>query len=129
MDFLTTQHCDLILAQQCMKLNGEKICCFPNSREAQPTCCRVAISEYVEIPPETEVVVQGFVTGTIDSRKTGVVEVDTKFLQKKELLVAKALVCPADGIIPIRIANPYEEKFQINKHTVVATYKPLDSPE
>ena len=62
MDFLTTHHCDLMLSQQCMKLNGEKIRCFPNSREAQPTCCRVAISEYVEIPPETEVVVQGFVT-------------------------------------------------------------------
>ena len=129
MDFLTTHHCDLMLSQQCMKLNGEKVRCFPNSREAQPTCCRVAISEYVEIPPETEVVVQGFVTGTVDRRKTGLVEVDTKFLHKKGLLVAKALVCPSDGIIPIRIANPYEEKFQINKHTVVATYEPLDPPE
>ena len=57
------------------------------------------------------------------------VEVDTKFLHKKGLLVAKALVYPSDGIIPIRIANPYEEKFQINKHTVVATYEPLDPPE
>ena len=126
MDFLTTHHCDLMLTQLCMKLNGEKIRCFPNSREAQPTCCRVAISEYVEIPPETEVVVQGFVTGTIDRKKTGIVEVDTKFLHKKGLLVAKALVCPSDGTVPIRIANPYDEKCQINKHTVVATYEPLD---
>ena len=74
MDFLTTHHCDLMLTQLCMKLNDEKIRCFPNSREAQPTCCRVAISEYVEIPPETEVVVQGFVTGTIDRKKTRIVE-------------------------------------------------------
>ena len=57
------------------------------------------------------------------------VEVDTKFIHKKGLLVAKALVCPSDGIIPIRIANPYEKKFQINKHTVVATYEPLDLSE
>ena len=121
MDFLTTHHCDLMLTQLCMKLNDEKIRCFPNSREAQPTCCRVAISEYVEIPPETEVVVQGFVTGTIDRKKTGIVEVDTKFLHKKGLLVAKALVCPSDGTVPIRIANPYEEKCQINKH--------IDPPE
>ena len=113
MDFLTTHHCDLMLTQQCMKLNGEKIRCFPNRREAQPTCCKVAISEYVNIPPEREVIVHGFVTGTIDRKKTGVVEVDTKFLHKKGLLVAKALVCPLDGTIPYALPIHMSKNFRL----------------
>lgn len=90
MDFLTAHNCDLMLSQQSMKLNGEKIRCFPNSRNVKGACCRVAILEHVEIPPETEMVVAGFTTDVIDMRSTGVVEVDTKFLHKRGLLVAKA---------------------------------------
>ena len=60
MDFLTNNRCNLMLSRQFMKVNGVKIQCFANSREAQPRCCRIAISEHVEIPLETEMVVEGF---------------------------------------------------------------------
>ena len=83
----------------------------------------------MEIPPETEMVVAGFTTDVIDKRGTGLVEVDTKFLHKRGLLVAKALVCPETGIVPIRIANPYLQSCELNKHTVVATYEPLEPAE
>ena len=66
MDFLTTHHCDLMLTQQCLKIKGEKIRCFANSRNAQSRCFRVDVSEYTEIPPATEIVVEGFATSTID---------------------------------------------------------------
>ncbi|MCG7878981.1 MAG: retroviral-like aspartic protease family protein, partial [Candidatus Thiodiazotropha taylori] len=129
MDFLTAHQCDLMLTQKLLKIKGEKVRCFANSREAQPTCCRVAISEYVVVPPGTEMVVEGFITDVMDRRGTGLVEVDTGFLHKKGLLVAKSLVCPSYGTIPIRIANPYDEKQAINKHTVVATYEPIEPSE
>ena len=67
----------------------------------------------------------GFTTDVIQ-RSTGLVEVDTKFLHKRGLLVTKVLVCPETGIVPIRIANPYLQSCELNKHTVVATYGPLE---
>ena len=76
-----------------------------------------------------ELLVQGFTTGTIDRRGSGVIEVDTNFLHKKGLLVAKALVSPSDVTIPLHIANPYDESVTLNKHTLVATYEALDSEE
>ena len=106
MDFLTIHQCDLILTHNCMKIKREKIRCFANSRNAQLTCCRVAVSENFTIPPETEMLVEGFTTNVTDRHSTGLIEVDTKFLNKKGLLVAKALVFPSNGTFPIRIANP-----------------------
>ena len=100
-----------------------------NSRNAQPTCCRVAVSENFTIPSETEMLVEGFTTNVIDRHSTGLIEVDTKFLHKKGLLVAKALVCPSNGTVPIRIANPYNQSCTLNKHTIVATYEPLEAEE
>lgn len=126
MDFLTAHRCDLILSEQYMKINGEKVRCFANSRNAQPRCCRVAVLDHVEIPPETEMVVEGFPKDTIDKRSTGLLEVDTKFLHTKGLLVAKALVCPTTGVVPVRIANPYSQSCKIYKNTVIASYEPLE---
>ena len=73
--------------------------------------------------------VEGFTTNVIDRHSTGLIEVDTNFLHKKGLLVAKALVCPSDGTVPIRIANPYKRSFTLNKHTIVATYESLEAEE
>ena len=36
-----------------MKINGEEILCFANSRNVQPTCYRVAVLEPTEIHPES----------------------------------------------------------------------------
>ncbi|MEW8547073.1 MAG: retropepsin-like aspartic protease, partial [Candidatus Thiodiazotropha sp.] len=129
MDFLMIHQCDLIISEKYLKINGEKIRCFANSRNAQPRCCRVAVLDHVEIPPETEMVVEGFTKDTIDRRSTGLLEVDTKFLHSKGLLVAKALVCPTTGIVPVRIANPYSESCTIFKNTIVASYEPLEPAE
>ena len=60
--------------QQCLKIKGEKIRCFAYSRNAQSRCCRVAVSEYIEIPSATEIVVEGFATSTIDRSSTGLLE-------------------------------------------------------
>ena len=51
MDFRNTQQCDLVLTRQTMKINGEEILCFTNSRNVQPQCYQVAILEPIEIPP------------------------------------------------------------------------------
>ena len=118
-----------MLSRQFLKVNGEKIRYFASSREAQARCCRIAVSKFTVIPPRTEIVVEGFPTSTIDRRATGLLETDSKFLHKKGLLVAKALVCPETGTVPVRIANLYHQKIELNKHAIVATFEPLEPEE
>ena len=109
MDFLRTHHCDLVLSRQVMKVNGEEVLCFANSRNAPLRCCRVAVLEPVEIPPESEMIVLGYTKGVIDKSGTGLIEADENILHIKGLLVAKAFVCPTTGTVPVRIANPYAQ--------------------
>ena len=54
------------------------------------------------------------------------IEADTKFLHTKGLLAAKALVCPTTGTVPIRIANPYAQRYKLFKDTIVASYEPVE---
>lgn len=58
-DFLNANRIDVLLSKNYLMLNGEKIACFTNSQDAQPSCCRIAIVENVEIPPESEMIVKG----------------------------------------------------------------------
>lgn len=126
MDFLTSHQCDLMLTRQIMKVNGEEILCFANSRNAQPRCCRVAVLELVEIPAETEMVIPGYTWGVMDKRGTGLIEADMKFMHTRGLHVAKALVSPTTGTVPVRIANPHDQSFKLHKNTIVATYEPIE---
>ena len=109
-----------------MKLNGDEILCFANSRNVQPRCCRVRVLEPIEIPPESEMIVPGYTKGVINKTYIGLLEADTKFLHTKGLLVAKALVCPTTGTVPVRTANPYAQSCKLYKNTVVATYEPIE---
>ena len=126
MDFLTAHKCDLMLTRKLMKINGEEILCFANSKDVQPRSCRVAVLEPVVIPPESEIVVPGYTRSVIDKSGTGLIEADEKFMHTKGLLVAKALVCPRTGTMPIRIANPFNQSFKLYKNTIVASYEPLE---
>ena len=66
-----------------MKVNGEEVLCFANSRNAQPRCCRVAVLEPVEIPPESEMIVPGYTKGVIAKSGTDLIEADKKFCIRK----------------------------------------------
>ena len=105
MDFLMKHRCDMFLSKNHLILNGEKIACFHNSVEAISTCCRIAILESVEVPPECEIIVRGRTMDTIDKNSTGVVEATEYFVNRSGLLIAKALVCPEFGTVPLRIMN------------------------
>ena len=109
MDFLRAYQCDLVLTRQIMKINREEILCFANIRNLQPTCCRVAVLEPIEIPTESEMIVSGYTKGIIDKSDTGLIEAYPDFSNSKGLLVAKALVCPTTGTVPVHIANPFAQ--------------------
>ena len=79
-----------------------------NSRNVRPTCCQVAVLEPTEIPPES-----GYTKGIIDKSCTGLIEAYPDFTNSKGLLVAKALVCPTTGTVPVRIANPFAQSYKL----------------
>ena len=57
-----------------MKISGVLLIVGMQSR-----FCRLAVSEYTEITPATEIVVEGFATSTIDKNSTGLLEADAIF--------------------------------------------------
>ena len=126
MDFLKAYQCGLVLTRQIMKIHGEEILCFSNSRNVQPTCCRLAVLKPTEIPPESEMIVSGYTKGIIDKSGTDLIEAYPDFSNSKGLLVAKALVCPTTGTVPVRIANPFAQSYKLYKNTIFATYEPIE---
>ena len=126
MDFLTKHCCDMFLSRNHLLLNGEKIACFRSSVDAIPTCSRIAILDTVEVPPECEIIVKGRPLDRVDSNSTGVVEATESFIGRSGLLIAKALVCPEFGTIPLRIMNLSDEPLRLYKNTVAALYEPVE---
>ena len=125
MDFLTKHRCDMFLSRNHLLLNGEKIACF-RSVDALPTCSRIAILETVEVPPECEILVLGKPLDAVDSNGTGVLEATESFIDRSGLLIAKALVCPEYGTVPLRIMNLGNEPCKLYKNTIAAMYEPVE---
>ena len=115
MDFLTKHRCDMFLSKNHLLLNGEKIACFRSSVDAIPTCSRIAITETVEVPPECEIIVEGRPLDKVDSNSIGILEATESFVDRSGLLIAKALVCPIFGTVPLRIMNLNHDPFVLYK--------------
>ena len=48
----------MFLSRNHLLLNCEKIVCFRSSTDAIPSCRRIAVTETVEVPPESEIIVR-----------------------------------------------------------------------
>ena len=62
-------------------LNGEKIPCFHNTNEAPPGCCRIALTENVQVPPGCEMIVKGRPLDRFNKDGIGIVETSDTLLQ------------------------------------------------
>ena len=62
----------------------------------------------------------------VDSHSIGVVEATEKFVDRSGLLIAKALVCPETGTVPLRIMNLNNEPVTLYKNTIAAMYEPVE---
>ena len=68
-------------------------------------------------------IVKGVPLGPINKDSTGLIEAHSLFTQRKGVMVANALVSPRTGTVPVRLANPFVKRCQINKQTLIATYE------
>ena len=123
MDFLMKHKCDIMLSKGYIVLRGERIPCYMNENKSDLTCCRVAVSETVVIPAESEMIIPGKPLDPIDNEYFGILEPHTNFVHKNGLLVGKSLVDPLKGTFPIRVANFKKEPCKIYENTVAAVYE------
>lgn len=125
MDFMKIHKCDLFISKNCLRINGEDIPCYLKS-DTKPTCCRVALTEDVELAPGSEIVIGGKTLDHIDNDQSCLVEGIDKFVQKTGLLVAKVLVDPKNCRVPIRIANFTDKPVKLFKNTITATLESVE---
>lgn len=127
-DFLNAHHCDINMSKKCIKINGQKVHCYARDKNSLSSCCRIAVTEDVTIPPEVEMIVPGKPIDMI-KETIGLVEPNNLFVEKSGLLVAKALVDLDKGRVPIRIINLSKEPCTVYRDTVAATYESVDIPD
>ena len=119
-DLLSANGCDVLLSKDHLMLIGERIACFRSSVDAQPTCCRKALTESIEIPPDCEIIVKGRPIDRFDKDGVGILEASEAFASRYGLMVAKALVCH------LRIMNVQDKPCFLHKHKITAVYEPVE---
>ena len=125
-DFMMRNKCDLIISKSCLKVNGQDIpCCMSDG--SQPVCCRVALVENVSVPPESEIIISGKPLDNLDRSRIDLVEPSMRFVENTGLMVAKVLVDPKNGNIPLRLANLSKDLITVQKDTVTAVLQAVDS--
>ena len=125
-DFMIKNKCDLMISRSCLKVKGEEIPCYM-SNGIQPVCCRVALAENLSIPADSEIIVSGKPLDSLDRKRLGIVEPSMKFVQNTGVMVAKALVDPKTGNIPLRLANFSKDPVMVHKDMVTAVLQPVES--
>ena len=114
MDFMKNHKCDLIISNNCLKINKEYIPCFLKASN-KPSCSRIALQRDVEIAPKSEMIVDGKLIDHIDKDFFCLLEGSEKFMSKSGLMIAKVLVNPKFKAIPIRIANVTDKPIKNSK--------------
>ncbi|KAH3694950.1 hypothetical protein DPMN_082396 [Dreissena polymorpha] len=110
--------CDIILSRQILKINGEEVYCHTNEFDFHG--CRIALTEDIEIPPESEIVISGRTIDPYDNAKLGVTSPNLNLIEKHSVLLARALVQPFNGLVPLQIAIFDSIPIKLHKNTIVA---------
>lgn len=124
-DFLCADRCDVLLSKGHLVLNGEKTVCFRRTNEAKLGCCRIALTENVQVPPGKEMIVKGRPLDKFNKDGLGILEASEMFALHYGLLVARAFACPKLGRVPLRLMNLLDKTCFLHKSTVAVVYEPV----
>ncbi|KAL4240625.1 hypothetical protein ACF0H5_001416 [Mactra antiquata] len=100
-----------------MLVKGDKIPCYMKS-DSLSSCCRVSICEDTVIDANFETVVQAKLLDHVDRDQLAMVEGLSKFTEWTGLMLAKVLVDPKSGFVPMRIANFSDKPAKLYRDTV-----------
>ncbi|KAL3865474.1 hypothetical protein ACJMK2_042861 [Sinanodonta woodiana] len=102
-DFLFDYECKIDVAESKLFIGGSSVQCLLESD--LPRVCRISIMENVIVPAGTEMIVQARVDGKFGYSTMAVIEADNSKLSEKGVLVARTVVDPSSGKVPLRVVN------------------------
>ena len=123
-DFLRAHQCTLDVRACVLLMNGATHVC--RRMEAMPHIFRVTVAETVTIPAMSEMVVPGKIDDTAPLTQ-GIVESCGQQLCGGNVTLARAVVNPAEEVLPLRVMNMSLEPQTLYRDTHVAMCEPVAS--
>ena len=130
-DFLQGNRCDIRLGplnQLHFTRERTTVNLGPGQEGGSIASVEITTDITLEIPPQSEMEIMArFPTLTTTGNSTWLVE--PRSSQRQAVMVARAMVDPGPGKVPVRILNPRAEPVTIQKGTVIAIMEPLSDKE
>lgn len=118
MDFLESHHCILDLANGKLSTGGKTMSLDPSQSSTLASIqMGVTVEENFTIAAESEMEIMG----TVSDKCNGTWLVEDLLTKKPPLLIARAVVTPLQGRIPVRVLNLKAEPITVYKGTRIAT--------
>lgn len=117
--------CGICMKQRLFKIKGVEIPYFSDKSEIKE-CSRIVLSEDLVVPPNCEFLAPARVESPNLYKGPAIVEPVEKFMEKKNVLVAKSLVKVSGENIPLRFLNFSSESLKLYKGSVVATIERVE---
>lgn len=124
-DFMSKFACGICMKQRLFRIQGVEIPYFSDQSEITE-CSRIVLSEDLVVPPNCEFVAPARVESPNFYRGPAIVEPVEKFMEKKNVLVAKSLVKVSGESVPLRFLNFSCESLKLYKGSVVATIERVE---
>ena len=125
LDFMKKHRCVVDIIKGTFKIGRQMV---PMQQEGWFGCYKIALGETINIPPRTEIIVNGTIcTPDGMSRPTGfgIVEGGEKFVNTEKGLVARTLVECGERI-PVRMMNVSSEVKTVHSGTIVGNLSPVE---
>ncbi|KAJ8048413.1 hypothetical protein HOLleu_00722 [Holothuria leucospilota] len=123
-DFLKKFDCHISVGEGILSIEGQRVSCKED--EAGLSSCRVEMAENTVLPPRSEVMATGVVRGNLAKQKLAMVEMSDYFMKKHNVLVARAVVDPSEGKVPVRLMNITDEPKTIYKGSTIGDCVPVE---
>ncbi|CAG2191634.1 unnamed protein product [Mytilus edulis] len=124
-DFLNKNNCILDMGKRTIEIDGQFITC--QREHCLNSIFKISSVEDVEIPPTSEMIVQGTILQGIPHKVTGLIEPAGSFLTNNGCLIAKAVVNPSRQYLPVRIINLSEKPVRLYREAIIGQCELIDS--
>ena len=124
MDFLVKHGAVLDVARRCLELDGQTFTC--KTEEELDQVFRVASTRAVEIPPRSEMIIEGE-TLHPPHFAAGLLEITEEMVDRKGLFAARKIIETCDKKMPVRVMNPSKQPQMPNQGQIAAICQAVKS--
>ena len=118
-DFLFENGCTIDIGHRVINLSGKTIPCY--LEDELPSIFRIRLSTDLVVLPSCEMILPDYIQSneTTILPKQMILEGTERFMENKEIVVARVLVDDQSEIIPVHVFNPQEKEVKIFKETIL----------